>query len=330
MTAEIAVEKPLISVFLLTYKHGKFIRQAISSVLAQITDFPFEIVIGDDCSPDDTLAIIREFEAAHPDKIRVLASEKNMGAQPNAIRILENCKGKYVATLEGDDYWLDPHKLQKQATFMEANPDFAICFTNTRVEYYDSDDAPYLLNQDLPKDVFSIDDLIAEHEIWFMGTATLFYRSKMALPLPPWFYKTKSGDIPMIILAARKGNIKYLPDVTAVYRKHAAGASNTDAKNDAVFLENRIMMYQNLDRDTDFKFHDRFKRNLGGWQFLLLNAKQYEGQYFKKLGLAFTYLRLMYPRIPFLKLVLRDHIIPPFLLDFSRLLKRPFIPKQAD
>ncbi len=325
MLPDIPAEKPMISVFLLSYKHVKFIIQALSSVLAQVTDFPYEIVVGDDCSPDNTLAIIREFEASNPDKIRVLTSEKNMGAQPNAIRILEHCKGKYVATLEGDDYWLDPHKLQKQATFMEANPDFAICFTNTKVEFFDSDEPSYLLNQDLSKDIFTLDDLIAEHEIWFMGTATLFYRASMALPLPPWFYKTKSGDIPMIILAARNGSIKYLPDVTAAYRRHAEGASNTDAKNDAVFLENRIMMYENLDRDTAFKFHDRFKRNLGSWQYLLLNARQNEGQYFKKLGIVFTYIRLMYPQIPHLKLVVRDHIVPKFLLDFSRFLKRPFI-----
>jgi glycosyltransferase involved in cell wall biosynthesis len=322
--SETPKQLPLISVFLLAYKHGKFIRQAITSVLAQVTDFPYEIVIGDDCSPDDTLAIIREFETANPSIIRVLTSEKNLGAQPNAIRILDNCKGKYIATLEGDDYWLDPYKLQKQATFMEANPSFAICFTNTKVEFFDTDDVSYVLNQNLEKDVFTIDDLIAEKEIWFMGTATLFYKASFALPLPPWFYKTKSGDIPMIMLAARNGDIKFLPDVTAVYRRHSEGASNTDGKNDARFLENRIMMYTNLNRDTGYKFHDRFKKNLGGWYYLLLNSYQYENSYFKKLGIAVKYMSLMYPNIPNLKLVIRDHVVPKFVLEFSRFLKSIF------
>jgi glycosyltransferase involved in cell wall biosynthesis len=318
MKPETSKDLPLISVFLLTYNHAKFIKQAVNSVLAQVCDFPIEIVIGDDCSSDGTTAIVKEFEAANPNIIRVLASEKNQGAQPNAIRILENCKGKYVATLEGDDYWLDPLKLQKQATFMEANPSFAICFTNTRVEFFDTDDTPYILNQDLKKDVFCLDDLIGEKEIWFMGTATLFYKSEFALPLPPWFYKTKSGDIPMIMLAARNGDIKFLPDVTAAYRRHAAGASNTDGKNDARFLENRIMMYHNLNRDTGYKFHDRFKKNLGGWYYLLLNAYQYENQYFKKVAIAARYIWLMFPNIPHIKTIVRDHIVPKFLLELSR------------
>jgi glycosyltransferase involved in cell wall biosynthesis len=313
---------PLVSVFLLTYKHEKFIEQAIESVLTQKTNFDIEIIIGDDCSPDGTLAILRKYEAENPTLIKVLANETNKGAQPNAIKILNACRGKYVATLEGDDYWLDPLKLQKQADFMQANPNFAICFTNTRVEFFDTKEEPYLLNQGLEKDVFTLDDLIAEKEVWFMGTATLFYKSEFALPLPPWFYKTKSGDIPMIMLAARNGDIKYLPDVTAVYRRHSAGASNTDAKNDAVFLENRIMMYHNLNRDTKYAYNDRFKKNLAGWYYLLLNAHQYKNRYFKKLGIALKYMQLMFPNLLNLKVILRDHLIPKFLLEFSRFVKK--------
>jgi hypothetical protein len=227
-----------------------------------------------------------------------------------------------MAALEGDDYWIDPLKLQKQADFMEQNPDFAICFTNTRVEFFENNEDPYLLNSNIDKDVFELKDLIAETEVWFMGTATLFYTMSSIFPVQPWFHKTKSGDIPMIMLAARHGKIKYLPDVTAAYRRHAAGASNTDHKDDAKFLENRIMMYTNLDKDTGYKFHDKFKRNLGGWYYLLLNSKQYRGLYFKKLGIATKYVSLMYPNIPHLKLVLRDHIIPTWVMEVTRKIRR--------
>ncbi len=126
----------------------------------------------------------------------------------------------------------------------------------------------------------------------------------------------------MIMLAARHGKIKYLPDVTAAYRRHSAGASNTDHKDDSKFLENRIMMYTNLDKDTGYKFHDKFKRNLGGWYYLLLNSKQYNGLYLKKLGVAAKYISLMYPKIPHLKLVLRDHIIPKFVMEITRKIRR--------
>ncbi|MCP9748521.1 glycosyltransferase [Lacihabitans sp. CS3-21] len=315
-------QKPLVSVHLLTYNHAKFIAQSIESVVNQQTSFPFEIVIGDDHSTDGTSQIVDQYAAQYPDLIKVVRGKTNGGPQPNSIRILENSQGKYMAALEGDDYWIDPLKLQKQADFMEQNPDFAICFTNTRVEFFENNEEPYLLNSNIGKDVFELKDLIAETEVWFMGTATLFYTMSSIFPVQPWFHKTKSGDIPMIMLAARHGKIKYLPDVTAAYRRHAAGASNTDHKDDAKFLENRIMMYTNLDKDTGYKFHDKFKRNLGGWYYLLLNSKQYRGLYFKKLGIATKYVSLMYPKIPHMKLVLRDHIIPTWVMEVTRKIRR--------
>lgn len=315
-------QKPLVSVHLLTYNHAKFIAQSIESVVNQQTSFPFEIVIGDDHSTDDTSQIVDQYAAKYPDLIKVVRGKTNGGPQPNSIRILENSQGKYMAALEGDDYWIDPLKLQKQADFMEQNPDFAICFTNTRVEFFENNEEPYLLNSTIEKDVFELKDLIAETEVWFMGTATLFYTMSSIFPVQPWFHKTKSGDIPMIMLAARHGKIKYLPDVTAAYRRHAAGASNTDHKDDAKFLENRIMMYTNLDKDTGFKFHDKFKRNLGGWYYLLLNSRQYKDFYFKKLGIAAKYISLMYPNIPHLKLIFRDHIIPEWVMETTRKIRR--------
>jgi glycosyltransferase involved in cell wall biosynthesis len=315
-------QKPLVSVHLLTYNHAKFIAQSIESVVNQKTNFPFEIVIGDDHSTDGTSQIVDQYAAKYPELIKVVRGKTNGGPQPNSIRILENSQGKYMAALEGDDYWIDPLKLQKQADFMDQNPDFAICFTNTRVEFFENKEEPYLLNANIKKDVFELKDLIAETEIWFMGTATLFYTMSSIFPVQPWFHKTKSGDIPMIMLAARHGKIKYLQDVTAAYRRHSAGASNTDHKDDAKFLENRIMMYTNLDKDTGYKFHDKFKRNLGGWYYLLLNSKQYNGLYLKKLGVAAKYISLMYPKIPHLKLVLRDHLIPKFVMEITRKIRR--------
>lgn len=315
------MQKPLVSVHLLTYNHAKFIRQSIESVVSQQTNFPFEVVIGDDHSTDGTSAIVDEYALKYPDLIKVVRGEKNGGPQPNSIRILENSSGKYMAALEGDDYWIDSLKLQKQVDFMEANPDFAICFTNTRVEYFDGNGEPYLLNQNLEKDVFELKDLIGEKEIWFMGTATLFYTMSSIFPVQPWFHKTKSGDIPMIMLAARHGKIKFLPDVTAAYRKHAAGASNTDHKDDAVFLNNRIMMYSNLNKDTGYEFNKLFKRNLGGWYYLLLNSKQLKNNYFERVKVAIKYISLMYPDIPHLKLVIRDHLTPNWIMEVSRWLR---------
>jgi glycosyltransferase involved in cell wall biosynthesis len=315
---------PLVSVHLLTYNHALFIKEAIESVLAQKTTFKFEIIIGDDCSTDGTSAIVDAYQEKFPEIIKVVRGEKNGGPQPNSIRILNNCSGKYMAALEGDDHWIDPLKLQKQADFMEANPDFAICFTNTQVDFFDEEKPSYLLNDNLEKDIFTIDDLIKEHEVWFMGTATLFYVKQAIFPISPWFPKTKSGDIPMIMLAARHGKIKFLPDVTAVYRRHAKGASNTDYKDDAKFLENRIMMYNNLNKDLKYVYNDRFKKNLASWYYLLINAVQYRKMSIKKLGIILQYYRCTFPSFPNLKIIFKDHILPSGLLRLSQKLRKLF------
>lgn len=316
------MEKPLVSVHIITYNHREFIAESLEGVLMQKTDFPFEIIVGEDFSTDGTRDIVFEFEKRFPEKIKVVTGDKNVGAANNAIRAFDACRGKYIAVLEGDDHWIDPLKLQKQVDFLETNPDFSICFTNTRVDYFNNEAPSYLLNETIQKDVFTLDDLIGEDEIWFMATASLMFRTTSILPLPEWFPHSKSGDIPLAILAARHGKIKYLPDVTSVYRKHAGGVSLTDHKNDAKFLFNRIFMYSHLDKETEFKFHHRFRRNIGRYYYMLLGSQQYRNDYTGRLPLAIKYIRLNMPGVPDLKNVIRDHVVPPFFLNFSRIVRR--------
>src|ERR1700739_2391661 len=114
--------KPLISVCMITYNHEKYIAQAIESVLAQKTNFPVELVIGDDYSTDSTRKICLDYKKKHPDILKLRFPDKNMGMMPNFIANLKECDSRYIALLEGDDYWTDPYKLQKQFDFLEANP----------------------------------------------------------------------------------------------------------------------------------------------------------------------------------------------------------------
>lgn len=314
---------PLVSVIMLAYDHEKFIGEAIESIVHQKTDFQFQLIIGEDCSTDNTRNICREYKSKYPDKIILLSPDKNEGSILNLFNCYEQALGsQYFAMCEGDDYWIDLNKLQKQVDFMSKNKDFAICFTNSRVEYFDEKKSSYELNEGIKKDVFTLSDLIGEDEIWFMATATLLIRTDSLGPFPDWLRKSKSGDIPMAILAARKGKIKYLPSVTAVYRKHAGGISLTDHKDDEGFLRNRIYMYSNLNADTGFKFNERFSRNIARYYYMILNSVQFEGMYLKKIPIIWTYFRLTFPRIPKLKLVVRDHIIPSIVMDFVRKIKR--------
>lgn len=122
------MKDPKLSVILITYNHEKYIEKALDSVLSQVTDFPFEIVIGDDCSPDDTKNIIREYRDKYPDIIRIVHREKNTGRPTlNVYETTMKCRGDYLAYLEGDDYWTDSDKLQKQMDFLNENPEYIAC-----------------------------------------------------------------------------------------------------------------------------------------------------------------------------------------------------------
>ncbi len=120
------LEKPLVSIKMITYNHEPYIAQAIEGVLLQQTDFPIELVIGEDCSTDGTCEIVFNYQKKYPDIIRVITSEQNVGMHKNGYRTVKACRGKYVAYCEGDDYWHDPRKLQKQVDYLEQNPDVGL------------------------------------------------------------------------------------------------------------------------------------------------------------------------------------------------------------
>ncbi|MDD4992430.1 MAG: glycosyltransferase [Paludibacter sp.] len=124
---------PMVSVFMMVYNHEKFIEQAIEGVLMQKTNFDFVIVLGEDCSADNSREIILRYTSVHPEKFKLLLNDSNLGAMANQLAILNACKGKYIAFCEGDDYWTDPYKLQKQVDFLEANEEYSICFHRYKI-----------------------------------------------------------------------------------------------------------------------------------------------------------------------------------------------------
>jgi len=123
----------LLSVCLVTYNHEFFIEKVIDNVINQVTSFTFELVIGEDCSTDKTREICERYQEKHPDIIRLLPSEKNLGLKENFLRTFGECKGKYIAYLEGDDYWLSTDKLQKQVDILEADTSVSMVHTNCKV-----------------------------------------------------------------------------------------------------------------------------------------------------------------------------------------------------
>jgi glycosyltransferase involved in cell wall biosynthesis len=213
----------MVIVLMITYKHENFIPQAIESVLMQETNFKFELIIADDCSPDKTKEIVRKIIATNPkgSLIKYFRHEQNIGISSNGMFALNQCNSKYIAMCEGDDYWIDPLKLQKQVDFLEKNNDFSICFTDYIV-YNESNKEysyPGLIQRFKKKTVFTSRNIILNN---ILPTATAMFRvrkevfSKYDLNLYP-------GDWFLHILNSEYGKIKFLPFESAVYRKHDGG-----------------------------------------------------------------------------------------------------------
>ncbi len=249
---------PLLSVCLITYNHEKFIEQAIESVLMQKVSFLWEFIIADDCSTDNTRNIVKAYAEKYPDKIKLILQEKNVGAAKNWLDLITAPKGKYVAYFEGDDYWTDENKLQKQVDFLEANAGFVICFHNALIDYEDDKSRSYCFHEKGLKTTFSISEVI--ERIWFMPTASLVFRNILEGIDIQALINWQSGDIPLSILLAAKGNVYYIDQIMSVYRKHSRGVSNEHTIHWEKTCKDRILMYAFLDKYLNYQYSDSFQK----------------------------------------------------------------------
>jgi glycosyltransferase involved in cell wall biosynthesis len=209
---------PKVSVLMITYKHERFIAQALESVLMQEVDFPFEVVVGEDNSPDGTLKVVEEYRRQHPDKIRLIARERNLGSG-NFVETYAACRGKYVAILEGDDYWTSSEKLQVQADALDARADWVLCFHGVQVVHDDGREPQYMFPPGR-REVFTLDDLLRSN---FIPTCSTMFRNRMVVRFPEWYASLAMGDWPFYILLAQHGQLGYLDRVMGTYRVHRGG-----------------------------------------------------------------------------------------------------------
>lgn len=232
--------EPLVSVFCPTYNHEKFIRQCLEGIVMQKTDFPIELFVQDDASTDKTPLIVKEYAEKHDFIIPVLHSENHYskGKSLNEY-FFRNAKGKYIALCEGDDYWTDPFKLQKQVDFLEGNEDFAICHHNMQVIYEDGRE-PHLSNSPDQKEVTTIEDLAKGNYIY---TASCVYRNGLIKEFPDWFKDAPVGDYVLHMLNAQYGKIKYITDVMGVYRVHKDGIWSNQNYILKIFFYQKILVH---------------------------------------------------------------------------------------
>jgi glycosyltransferase involved in cell wall biosynthesis len=211
---------PRLTVVVTTYNEEQFITPAIESILAQETDFPFEVVIIDDCSTDRTREIVIEYQQAHPEKIRLVLLERNRCDNVDFMREVEQAAGEYVAILDGDDYWTSPHKLEKQVEYLDRHPECAICAHNALVVYEDGRLDPHNTNLPDQKETSTIEDLF---EGRLVHTASIVVRKAAIGQFPAAYAEEQCADWALILLAASRGTLGYIGETMAVYRIHRGG-----------------------------------------------------------------------------------------------------------
>jgi glycosyltransferase involved in cell wall biosynthesis len=227
---------PIVSVWMVTYNHEKYIGQALESVLSQKTNFQFEIVIGEDCSTDTTRAILKEYQNKFPTIINAVYQDNNVGPFRNAYKFtLPKCRGKYVACLEGDDYWIDPYKLQKQMDFLENNPDYGMVYSKAKV-YIEKDKK--FKKRGFGKALSYFDELILGN---YISTPTVMFRKELSFvylkEIEPENHKWLMNDYPLWLYIASVSKIKYLNYPSSVYRIIENSAAHSTFIKEILFVE---------------------------------------------------------------------------------------------
>ena len=251
----------VISVCLITYNHAKYIREAIEGVLMQTTTYAWELIIADDFSTDETVEILLQYKEKYPENIRLILQKENVGPANNFRQLLTAAKSKYIAYLEGDDFWSDTKKLQKQVDYLEANPDYGICFTDADVLYEETGKIIKSFDKTNRKRIPSGDALIRIVYYNPYKSCTVIFRN---INLELFFLELektgfKIGDWPLWIYFAEFSKISYLNFSSATYRIRSGSASNFVS----FALQNKF--YKTFDDITDYYCK---KHNLPNTKFM--------------------------------------------------------------
>ena len=282
--------RPTVSVCCITYNHERFLAQAIESVLMQETDFEVEMVIGEDCSTDATRTIAQAYARRYPDRIRVLTHDANLGIMPNLMATMAACQGEYIAFLEGDDYWTDPTKLQRQVDALKANGNCALCCHDAEIFYDVGPNSPLVFSQYvaahiLPapseqRDYLQLTQLDLARAGWIIPSASLLFRaSSLPRPLPAWFAGVYSGDYTLHLLSTRWGPALYLPRLMARYRQHDQSVSSTMVQSVYQFerriyeakmfqqhvFDSKHRKYADIYLANQYRGYARYLRGQGQW-----------------------------------------------------------------
>jgi glycosyltransferase involved in cell wall biosynthesis len=243
--------QPLVSAHMITYNHAPYIVQAIEGVLKQRTDFLFELVIGEDCSIDGTREIVFEYQRRHPNTIRVITSDKNVGGRENNYRNIKACRGKYIAFCEGDDYWHSPDKLQKQVDYLESHPECGLVYSGYDVYFTESgkkiDDFIKYRNWKMPEPL-DVAHIVEGGGAWGVGilTCTVMLRRSLyeqIVESDPYLHQSGHflmGDTQLWAEMASLSDLHYIPESLATHNITPESATRSkDIKKELRFFISR-------------------------------------------------------------------------------------------
>jgi len=228
-----AKQSPLVSISCITYNHHDYIRRCLDGFVMQKTSFDFEVLIHDDCSTDGTTEIIKEYEQKYPKLIRPIYEVENQwvkGRRGSNIFNFPRAKGKYITMCEGDDYWNDPLKLQKQVDILEMHPEYSCCTHQSIIVRDGVETDEFFANLDKSKNVYTLKDVLGDR--LFHTASYMFRNNSLLLNIP----KVVSGDKLLIQILGCIGDIYYIPETMSVYRKTGTGMSAT-VKIDAMKMD---------------------------------------------------------------------------------------------
>lgn len=229
----------IVSISCITYNHAPYIRQCLDGFMMQQTDFAFEVLIHDDASTDGTTDIIKEYEAKYPNIIKPMYEEENQwvkGRRGSVVFNIPRAKGKYIAMCEGDDYWTDPLKLQKQVDFLEENRDYVLT-THYYLQYFqeiqrNGDILPSKLKGDI---IYDLQDFIS-YKYWYTQPLTAVFR-RNALNLEHYGKFNYSKDVTLFYLLLKEGKGLLMNDVMGCYRINETGVWSSASRQDRIIAD---------------------------------------------------------------------------------------------
>lgn len=271
--------KPTVSIYCLTYNHEKYITDALEGFIRQKTNFPFEVIVHDDASTDNTAKIIKRYADKYPDIIKPIFQKENQHSKGVSITekfIFPIIKGKYIALCEGDDYWIDENKLQIQYDFLENNSSYSGCVHNTYMLNVKKNTKKSMYHHNQDYDIFFSD--VVEGNAKVFQTSSVMYRTEYAIDRPVFFHvNTKVGDYPLALYLTLDKKIRYINKTMSVYRIFTEGSwssANLSTNNfiNTLELDNKLLL--SVNEFSHNKYNDVIKKTIKKNTYLINEYKK--------------------------------------------------------